>query len=94
MDIKKKNWDIELKHNLLSYLYSLMKIEYSSIIIDLIKRWNMVVLYVTLPHNCVSGKISIPMKTIRDYELTDLCIGIEEYIKELLQEVIDNKEDK
>lgn len=89
MDIKYKYWDLELKHNLLSYLYSLMNIKYSGAILDLIKEKDSLQIWVTLPNVCegVTGKINIPMKTIKEYELTDLCIGIQEYIDDTIIEM-------
>ena len=86
MDTKYKYWDLELKHNLLSYLYSLMNIKYSGAILDLIKERDLVYIWVTLPNVCegVTGKIKLPMKTIREHELSDLCIGIQEYIDDII----------
>lgn len=95
MDTKYKYWDLELKHNLLSYLYSLMNIKYSGIILDLIKEKDILQVWVTLPNVCegVTGKIKVPMRTIREYELTDLCIGIREYIDDIIVQMEEETND-
>lgn len=86
MDIKYKYWDLELKHILLSHLYSLMNIKYSGAILDFIKEKDTLQVWVTLPNVCegVTGKIDVPMKTIKKYEPTDLCIGIQEHIDDII----------
>lgn len=95
MDTKYKYWDLELKHNLLSHLYSLMNIKYSGVIIDLIKEKDTLQVWVTLPNVCegVTGKINVPMNTVREYELSDLCIGIREYIDDIIVQMEEETND-
>lgn len=89
MDTKYKYWDLELKHNFLSHLYSLMNIKYSGVILDLIKERDFIYVWVTLPNVCegVTGRIKLPMKIIREFELSDLCVGLQEYIDDIIVEM-------
>ena len=85
MDINEKYWEIKLKHKFLLYMYDFMDIRYNGMIVDIIKEFNKLIFFVTLPQLGYNLYIKIPIAEFKKWSDGDFCEGLRQYIEEELQ---------
>lgn len=85
MDINEKYWELKLKHKFLLYMYDFMDIRYTGMVIDIIKEFNKVVFFVTLPQLGYNLYIKIPISEFKKWNEESFCEGLRQYMEEEIQ---------